>query len=176
MLDRPEVAFAGRSNVGKSSLIGALLRDPKLVRTSRTPGRTQLLNLFQYESLWVVDLPGYGYAKTSKVQRQALEVMIRNYLLRREGLAGVVQVIDARRDPVSDYDRSMVAWLLEAGRWVLLALTKIDLIPKNRRLARIRAIEKQLEVPAGSSVAVSARTGEGRDALYARLVELCGSF
>jgi GTP-binding protein len=169
----PEIGFAGRSNVGKSSLIGGLLGQPKLVRTSRTPGRTQTLNLFVFEErMAVVDLPGYGYAKLSKAQRAEMEQMVQEYLRRRDELRGAVLVMDARRDPVSPYDAFVASWLLEIGRPVLIAITKSDLVPKNRRVGRARTIEKQLKLPAGCAVVCSSHTGEGRDELLKRLDEI----
>jgi len=172
-LNMPEVAFIGRSNVGKSTLIGSVLGRPKLVRTSRTPGRTQLLNLFVFrEQVAIVDMPGYGFAKLPKKQRDVLDRMVQGYLRDRATLRGVVQLVDARRDPVSEYDRFVAGFILELDRPLLVAVTKIDLIPKNRRVARLRAIERQLGIPSGTAMACSGKSGEGRDALRARLLEL----
>lgn len=168
-----EVAFVGRSNVGKSSLLGCLLKRPKLVRTSRTPGRTQLLNLFVFQGRYqLVDLPGYGFARASKVQRRKLLGLIHSYLSERTPLAGVVQLIDARRGSLPQADLEMVHWLVELGRPVLIALTKIDLVPKNRRHQRARALEKALGIPGGTAICCSAKTGEGRSELFAALEEL----
>lgn len=172
-LGLPEVAFVGRSNVGKSTLIGRTLGKPGLVRTSRTPGRTQLLNLFVLdEAIAIVDMPGYGYAKLPKTQRAAIDRLVQGYLTDRDGLKGVIQVVDARRDPVSDYDAFVSSWVLEQERPLLVALTKIDLIPKNRRLSRCRAVEKQLHLPAGAAQPVSGKTGEGLKELKKQLWEL----
>ena len=114
-LGLPEVAFTGRSNVGKSSLIGRVLKQPRLVRTSRTPGRTQLLNLFVFdERVALMDLPGYGYAKLSKAARAEMDQMVQEYLAQRDTLCGVVQLVDARRLPVSPYDVYMAQFLHEA--------------------------------------------------------------
>ncbi len=169
----PEVAFCGRSNVGKSTLIGAVLGQPKMVRTSRTPGRTRLLNLFIVdEKLALVDLPGYGYAKLPKSERRKLDQMVQGYLGDRQGLAGVVQVIDARRDPVSEYDRFVAGWVLEQSRPLLLALTKSDQVAKNRRVGRARVIERQLAVPEGAAVICSGKGGFGIKELRKRLWEL----
>lgn len=174
-LDLPEVAFAGRSNVGKSSLIGRLIGQASLVRTSRTPGRTQMLNLFQVDNHWAfVDLPGYGYAKLSKTQRKELQIMIADYLARRDTLRAVVLVLDARRTKVSDDDLTAVDWVTHHNRLLVPAITKSDLVPKNKRLNNVRQIEKQLQVRAGEAVVCSAKSGEGKRALYSRLIEVCG--
>lgn len=176
VLGLPEVAFAGRSNVGKSSLIGRLIGQPSLVRTSRTPGRTQMLNLFEVDERWAfVDLPGYGYAKLSKKMRQDMEIMIADYLARRETLRAVVLVLDARRTKVSDDDLSAVDWVTQHNRELLPVITKCDLIPKNKRLNHVRQIEKQLQIPQGEAVVCSAKSGEGKKALYGRLLQACGA-
>lgn len=166
----PEIAFIGRSNVGKSSALGVLLRKPDLVRVSKTPGRTQLLNLFRFEgSTAFVDLPGYGYAKLSKSQKDRLSVMVRDYLAEREGLSGVVLLMDARRDGPSDDDRRVADWILEHDRPLLLVLTKIDQVPKNRRLHHTRRYERAFEVEPGVAIPFSAATGEGREALLRQI-------
>ena len=171
----PEVAFAGRSNVGKSSLLGAVLGAPKLVRTSRTPGQTQALNLFLLDgALALVDLPGYGYAKRSKAQRAALDQMIRGYLTARVALAGVVLLVDARREEASELDRRMVRFVLAAQRALLIVITKSDLVPKTRRQHVARTIEQALALPRGMTLLCSAKTGEGLRELRASLQELAG--
>jgi GTP-binding protein len=168
-----EVAFVGRSNVGKSSLLGLVLGQPKLVRTSRTPGRTQALNLFlSGDNLAVVDLPGYGYAKLSKDQRSRIERMVRNYLLQRRALCGVVLLVDARRQEVVDSDLAMAQWVTEAGRQLLLVVTKADLVPKNQLGNVVRSIEARFGVPRGTVLVCSAKTGQGRQELLALLLEL----
>jgi GTP-binding protein len=169
----PEVAFAGRSNVGKSSLVGTLMGQPKLVRTSRTPGRTQLLNLFIHRDLLaIVDLPGYGYAKLSHTDRRRLSLMMRQYVAARACLRGVVVVLDARRETPSELDCEMVTWAMQANRQVLLAVTKCDLVPKNRRLHQTRLLEKAMGVPQGCALMCSSKTQEGLKELHRRLMEL----
>jgi GTP-binding protein len=167
-----EIAFAGRSNVGKSSLLGALMRQPDLVRTSRTPGRTQALNLFAAGELALVDLPGYGYAKLSKSERAGLDKLLRSYLLERETLAGVVLLVDARREEVSDLDRKFVRMVIECPRRLLVVINKADLVPKPRRRHVTILIEDGLDIPRGSSLLCSATTGEGLRELDAALHEL----
>jgi GTP-binding protein len=168
-----EIAFAGRSNVGKSSLLGAVLGDPKLVRTSRTPGRTQGLNLFvRSGDLALVDLPGYGFAKLAKEKRAELERMLRAYFDARASLAGVVLLVDARREEVSELDRAFADWVIERARRLLVTVTKIDLVPKNRRKHVMRLIEDGLGIPQGSSLACSAHEGIGVKELLSSLYQL----
>ena len=172
-LGLPEVAFVGRSNVGKSTLVGRLLKRPKLVRTSRTPGRTQLLNLFTDGRLAYVDLPGYGYAKLSKRDRARMQALVYDYLALRRTLTGVVQILDARRASVTDADRETTAWILRADRPLLVLMSKADLVAKTHRLAQQRRVEKDLGLPPGVVLLCSGKTGEGLDELRSRLDELC---
>jgi GTP-binding protein len=168
-----EVAFAGRSNVGKSTLIGAVLGQPKLVHTSRTPGRTRTLNLFYWsEQMAVVDLPGYGYAKMSKSARLELETMVQSYLSERGSLRGVVLVVDARRVPVADSDRYVADWIRERDRQLLVAINKIDEVPKNRCKQQAQTIEAALGLERGMALLCSGKTGVGREALRGCLLEL----
>jgi GTP-binding protein len=169
----PEVAFTGRSNVGKSSLVGSLVNKPALVRTSRTPGRTQLLNLFIWDDrLSIVDLPGYGYAKLSRTERTRMDAMAKAYMARRDTLCGVVLVLDCRREDVTEGDRNMAGWAMQHNRPLLLAATKCDLVPKTRRLHFLRNLEKAMGVPPGWALMCSSKTTEGQDELRKRLWEL----
>jgi GTP-binding protein len=171
---RPEVAFAGRSNVGKSSLINALVRRKGLVKTSSTPGRTQLLNFFLVnDRLVLVDLPGYGYAKVPESVRATFGPMIEGYLTGREALVGVVVILDLRREP-SGQDLALLEWLSAIGRPVVVALTKADKLSGNERARHTREIRAALPPASGDPVVVSAETGEGMAALWGairRLVE-----
>lgn len=171
---RPEVAFAGRSNVGKSSLINALVRRKGLVKTSSTPGRTRLLNFFLVnDRLVLVDLPGYGYAKVPESVRATWGPMIESYLTGREALAGVVVILDLRREP-SPEDLALLEWLGAVGRRVVVALTKADKLSGNARARQFRAVRLALPASAGEPVVVSAVSGEGMPALWGairRLVE-----
>ncbi len=172
-LGLPEVGFIGRSNVGKSSLLNLVLGRSKLVRTSRTPGRTQALNLFVFEdALALVDLPGYGYAKLPKHQRDSLARLIHAYVRGREGLSGIVLLVDGRREDVSPLDREMATFVQEAGRPLLVAITKCDLVPKNRLFGVVRRIELGLGVPQGAAIATSAEAGVGKDEIVKSLFEL----
>jgi GTP-binding protein len=136
----PEIAFAGRSNVGKSSLINCLLNRKGLVRTSSTPGRTQLLNFFAInESLYFVDLPGYGFARAPRSVRERWQPMVHGYLRGRSNLRAVVWLLDVRRDP-SEEDLRFLDWLEESEIPTIPVITKVDKVSRNelaRRVAKI---------------------------------------
>ncbi|MHB8419785.1 MAG: ribosome biogenesis GTP-binding protein YihA/YsxC [Myxococcales bacterium] len=177
----PEVCFAGRSNVGKSSAINALLGRRKLARVSNTPGRTRLLNFFTARlevggvrrALSLCDLPGYGYAKAPREEVARWRSMIEGYLAGRERLCGAVLLVDARHEP-SELDRSLVGWLTAERRPVRVAVTKCDKIGKNQIAAALRGIERALGQPARSAIAFSAASGAGRDELWNAILELAG--
>ncbi len=162
----PEVAFAGRSNVGKSSLINTLVNRKRLVKTSRTPGRTQLINFFLInESIMLVDLPGYGYAKVPEAVRRKWRPMIETYLTNRTVLKTVVLLLDIRRD-VGDREHLFIDWLALHHLPVILVLTKADKLSKavgNRRLHKIRLKINNPETPIFD---FSAKTGKGREAIW----------
>ncbi len=161
----PEVAFAGRSNVGKSSLLNALVRRKAFARVSRTPGRTREINFFAVNGQFVlVDLPGYGYARISKERKEAWRPLIESYLRRSAVLKGIVLLLDARRDP-SDDDREMLDLLSEVSVPTMIAVTKVDKLTKAERVGRIEALAKGLELDPDQLIPFSAVTGEGRDEL-----------
>ena len=163
----PHVAFWGRSNVGKSSLINVLLRRTrkKVARVSARPGKTQTLNFYIINGRFVlVDLPGFGYAKVSRTLRESWQRLVRDYLKRSRELAGVVLLVDARRDP-APADLAAVELLGEVGLPALIAVTKIDKTRKSAREQRIARLREQLAVSRDQLVVSSARTGEGRDEL-----------
>jgi GTP-binding protein len=142
----PEVAVVGRSNVGKSSLINALVGQTGLARTSRTPGRTRLLNWFELEArprFHLVDLPGYGYAEVSHAMRESWRPLIERYLADRDVLAGVLLLVDIRRG-VQDEELDFVPWLEQRGTPLVVALTKADKLPKNKRTLEVARAKQAL--------------------------------
>ncbi|NLI32920.1 MAG: YihA family ribosome biogenesis GTP-binding protein [Deltaproteobacteria bacterium] len=166
----PEVAFAGRSNVGKSSLINCLVQRKKLVRTSRTPGRTQTINFFLINTAFhFVDLPGYGFARVPESIRATWRPMVESYLTKRENLKGIAQIMDARHPPTPD-DLRLWYWLLDRRIPSIPVLTKIDKLPRSERRRRLSQAAASLGVGEESIVLFSATTGEGRQILLDRLL------
>lgn len=141
--DRPEVAFAGRSNAGKSSAINAICARRKLARTSKSPGRTQLINYFQRPDGYLVDLPGYGFARVPPEVREAWQAMVEGYLTGRAVLRGVVLIMDARR-PLMDFDVQLLEWGEAVGLHFHLLLTKADKLSRNDRVNTLRQVEQRL--------------------------------
>lgn len=158
----PEVAFAGRSNVGKSSLLNSLVRRKSFARVSRTPGRTREINFFRVNNGFVlVDLPGYGYARISREKKSEWRPMIESYLRRTTQLRGIVLLLDIRREP-SDDDRAMLDFLAEVEVPTIVALTKTDKLSKTMAHERAGEISRALALEADQVIRFSAHTGEGR--------------
>lgn len=174
--DLPQVAFSGRSNVGKSSLINLILRRTrkKMAHVSATPGKTQLINFFKVnEEFFLVDLPGFGYAKVPKATRDSWRRLIESYLKAPHGPKGVVHLVDARHPP-TDGDCRMITFLGELQMPALVVLTKIDRIPVTKREQVVAKAGAALDVDGDQVLACSSKTGEGRDELLASIESLFG--
>jgi GTP-binding protein len=170
----PEVAVVGRSNVGKSSLINALVGHDRLARTSRTPGRTRLVNWFAIEErFFLVDLPGYGYAEVSQATRDSWRPLIEGYLTERTSLAGVLLLIDIRRG-VQDEELDFAPWLAERAMPAVVALTKADKLAKNKRTLEVGRARAALGLRR-DPVVVSALSGDGIEPLWRAVVQLAAA-
>jgi GTP-binding protein len=166
----PDIAFVGRSNVGKSSLINTLLNRRKLARVSNTPGRTQLINFFNVNhSFFLVDLPGYGFAKVPEAIKKQWGPMVEIYLKARRSLRLVIVILDVRRDP-SKEDLTLISWLQFYNIPRLFVLTKTDKISNNEIKNRQVAISKVLG-PAQNTVLFSAKTGRGKEAIWKEITD-----
>lgn len=164
--DRPEVAFAGRSNVGKSSLINRLLGRRALARTSSTPGRTRTINFYAVnDAFLVVDLPGYGYAKVSRAVQEEWWAVVEAYLTDRIPLRGVVHLTDARRPP-TEQDRELQEFLAAVRVPCIHVLTKGDKVPRGLRTQALRAAREALGPASPEAIVFSAETGEGAADLW----------
>jgi GTP-binding protein len=171
---RPEMALVGRSNVGKSSLLNGLVGRRALARTSRTPGKTRALNVFAWgETLYLVDVPGYGWARAGHGDREAWRRLVEGYLTGRPRLAGVLWLLDMRRDPSPD-DHEIGAVLAARGVPVLAVLTKADQVPRGRRLQRLRTIVVALALDEEACLVTSAVSREGLEDLRESVVALVG--
>jgi GTP-binding protein len=168
----PEVAFAGRSNVGKSSLLNRLVRRKGFARVSTTPGRTREIHFFKVNGTFVLaDLPGYGYARISKARRAEWRPLIEGYLSESPQLRGVVQLLDVRHDPTGD-DLVMLDFLARLGMPVIVVVTKVDKLSAAQAAERVAVLTTQLGLDPEQVIAFSARTGAGRDELAAALEAL----
>ena len=149
----PEIAFAGRSNAGKSSAINTLANHVRLAFVSKTPGRTQLINFFRLQNGAVlVDLPGYGYAEVPEAVRRQWQHLLEDYLTRRPNLIGLVLIMDSRH-PLKDRDRTMIGWFAPSGRPIHVLLTKSDKLTRSEAAATLAAVRKEL-APLGEQVTV----------------------
>lgn len=159
----PEIAFAGRSNVGKSSLINCLVRRKNLVKTSSKPGCTQLINFFRVnDALTFVDLPGYGYAKVSKKIRSQWQPMVNTYLSSRDNLLGLILLIDIRREPEKE-ELDLARWLEDHGLPYLVILTKGDKLGRTQQDKRSQMISQSIGRRRDEVIPFSSKTGMGRD-------------
>lgn len=167
--DFPEIAFAGRSNVGKSSLINKLVNRRRLVKTSNTPGRTQLINFFLInESLSLVDLPGYGYAKVPMAVKKKWGPMIEKYLAQRSCLKAVVLLMDLRRTPrVEEFN--LIDWLSYYGISTILVLTKADKLSKTKQNKQRQIAAQTLGITTDKLILFSAKNGLGKEALWQQM-------
>jgi GTP-binding protein len=162
----PEIAFAGRSNVGKSSLINTLLNRKRLVKTSSTPGRTQLINFFLInEKFSFVDLPGYGYAKVPASIQKNWGPMIETYLTSRKTLKGIVFIMDIRRMP-GQYELDLMDWLYHYNILAVLILTKADKLSKTKQIKQHFSISKALSVDRNDLILFSAKLRQGKDDVW----------
>lgn len=165
----PEIAFAGRSNVGKSSALNCLFENRKAARTSGRPGRTQAINLFRAGGrLCIVDLPGYGFARVPNAVREQWRGMIDRYLSAREHLTLVVLLVDVRLE-AQPMDLQLIAALISLRLPILVLATKIDKLSRQARIPQLRKLEKGLGLPADALVGFSAVSGEGKEEIWKRL-------
>ena len=171
----PEIAFAGKSNVGKSSLINALMNRKSLARTSAQPGKTQTINFYNInDELYFVDLPGYGYAKVSQQEKEKWGKMIEKYLHRSKVLQAVFLLVDIRHEPSAN-DRQMYEWILANGYHPIVIATKLDKINRSQIAKQVKLVKQGLGVDKDTIVIpFSAETKQGREEIYDLIYQLTG--
>ncbi len=174
--EKPEVAFAGKSNVGKSSLINALMNRKSYARISATPGKTQTINFYNInDEMYLVDLPGYGYAKVSEKEKEQWGKLVERYLHGSSRLKAVFLLIDIRHDPSAN-DRMMYEWILDKGFQPILILTKLDKLKRSQVQKQIKLVKDGLHlVPGTRVIPFSAVTKQGRDEIWEAAEEFIGN-
>lgn len=172
--DKPEVAFAGKSNVGKSSLINALMNRKAYARTSATPGKTQTINFYNInDGLYLVDLPGYGYARVSEKEKEQWGKMIERYLHGSAQLRAVFLLIDIRHEPSAN-DRMMYKWVVEQGYQPVIIATKLDKIKRSQVQKHVKMLKEGLSlIPGTKVIPFSSTTKQGRDEIWERIEKEC---
>ncbi len=173
--EKPEVAFAGKSNVGKSSLINALMNRKSLARTSSQPGKTQTINFYNInEELYFVDLPGYGYAKVSEAVKEKWGKMIEKYLKTSNQLKVIFLLIDIRHEPSAN-DKAMYDWIVYQGFTPVIIATKLDKINRSQKDKQIKIIKEGLQVAPGTQIVpFSSMNKQGREEIWECIEEICG--
>ena len=173
--DKPEVAFAGKSNVGKSSLINALMNRKSLARTSAQPGKTQTINFYNINNaIYYVDLPGYGYAKVSESTKEKWGKMIEKYLRTSKQLKTVFLLLDIRHEPSAN-DKSMYDWIVYQGFKPIIIATKLDKINRSQKDKQVKLIREGLQVAPGTKIIpFSSLSKQGREEIWAYMEEICG--
>lgn len=171
----PEVAFAGKSNVGKSSLINALMNRKSLARTSAQPGKTQTINFYRInDDLYLVDLPGYGFAKVPESEKQKWGKMVERYLQKSKQLRAVFLLVDIRHAP-GEHDKMMYDWIIRQGYEPIIICTKLDKIKRSQKEKQLKLIKEGLSVRSGTKIfAFSAETKQGREELWEEMDRLVG--
>lgn len=172
--DKPEVAFAGKSNVGKSSLINALMNRKSYARISATPGKTQTINFYNInDEMYLVDLPGYGYARVSEKEKERWGKMIERYLHGSAQLKAVFLLIDIRHDPSAN-DRMMYKWVVEQGYNPIIIATKLDKIKRSQVQKHVKMLKEGLDLVPGTKVLpFSSQTKQGRDEIWELIEKEC---
>ena len=168
----PEVSFVGRSNVGKSSLMNKLFGRKGLVKVSSTPGKTSNINFFEADGVHFIDLPGYGFARRSKAERDRWAKLIGDFFELERSFNLVVSLVDIRHDP-SKLDHQMIEFLQEGEYPFVVALTKADKLSRNQQGKQLATIRKQLSVPPENIIVTSSQTGTGIDQLKQRIAQHC---
>lgn len=171
-MELPEIAFVGKSNVGKSSLINCMVNRKALARTSSSPGKTRTINFYNVENMVnFVDLPGYGYARASKSEIEKWGKMIEDYLLKRKQLKSIIMLVDIRHEP-SKNDKMMYDWLKHYGYQIIIVATKSDKLKRSQLNKHISLISKYLQIEKGEIlVPFSSETKDGRESLWEIIIQ-----